>query len=208
MSGLWKGILVASLAINFLFAGFVVGHQFGRNIDREKTGTMGHVAGQGMRGEGMRHRAVLENPMMLARMMVETPILSDEDRKLVRKAYKDHLPDIRRRAQAIEKARLDAFLALMEVPFDRAAYDSATQRLRNLEAEQAQQVWAGIADGLAALPEERRARLQIYLRVKAEEEYARRKNMRQKREQEKRKKLQRQDQPLARPQSEEKEPQE
>ncbi len=208
MSGLWKGILIASLAVNFLFVGFVVGHQFGRNIDRDKTGTMGHVAGQGMRGEGMRHRAVLENPMMLARMMVETPILSDEDRKAVRNAYKDHLPDIRRRAKAIEKARFDALLALMEVPFDRAAYDSATQKLRNLEAEQAQQVWAGMADALAALPEERRERLQIYLRVKAEEEYARRKNVRQKREQAKREKLQQQGQPPAKEQSKEKEPQE
>jgi uncharacterized membrane protein len=208
MSGLWKGILIASLAVNFLFIGFVVGHQFGK----EKTGTMAHLPGQNMRGEGMRgegpqHKPALDNPMVLARMMVDTPILNDDDRAAVREAYKAYLPGIRRRAKEIEKARLETFLVLMEVPFDRTAYDSATERLRKLEGEQAEQVWAGIADGLVALPQERREKVQLYLQIKAQEEYAKRRAERRKRAQARRERLQQQEQPVSTPETQDKEPQ-
>lgn len=195
MSGLWKGILIASLAVNFLFAGFVVGHQIGKG----KSAPEAHMPGQAMRGQGMHHRAMLENPMMLVRMMVAAPILDDEARLIIRKTYKEHLPDIRRRAKAIEKARLEALSVLMAVPFDRAAYDKATEKLQNLEAEQAEQVWAGMADALMALPKERREGLQTYLRVKAEDEYTRRKAIQQKRQQKRGERLQTSDEADGKP---------
>jgi len=158
----WYGILIFSVALNLLGVGFIAGQLLGRHVPPR----------EGVPGIGQRQQIrenPLDGPLNFAHGFLQAKELSPDDKRIVRKALEQSMPDIRRRAVAIRKARRHTVQLLLQTPLNRAAYDRAVEDLARLEEAQIRQVSEAMADGLAALPPERLAEIQAKIRASIKE---------------------------------------
>ncbi len=168
----WYGILAFSVALNLLGVGFMAGQFLGRHLpasnQEEPLRPSSEEAPPPVDGPPI-DSPPIDSPMNFARGFLQTKALTPADRKTIRKALKQTMPEIRRQAVAIRKARRLTVELLLQTPIDRDAYDRAVDELAALEQAQIKLISDSLADGLAALPPERLAAIQEQMRQHMQE---------------------------------------